>query len=157
MSKKDFVYSPTEKGNRKGIQINRTPKGCLFEVKNDLEVITLIECGLEPFVSVAALVTMPADPPAANEGDIIPIIITRSEVTTTACSVVVNTQNGTGIAGVDFTGITNQTVSFGIGELTKTVNISLLTPGGGVRQFSVVLSNPIGCSILDNSVTVSII
>ncbi|MBP6409478.1 MAG: choice-of-anchor D domain-containing protein [Pseudarcicella sp.] len=66
-------------------------------------------------------------------------------------SVTVNTANGTATSGVDYTAISSQVVNFAIGELTKTVNVTVngdvsLEPN---ETYFVNLTSPVGGTLLD--------
>ena len=56
---------------------------------------------------------------------------------------------GTALAGTDFTGQTNTSVSFAANELSKTVNVAVAHRVGfqGNRSFNVVLSGPSGAML----------
>ncbi len=81
--------------------------------------------------------------------------ISRTSGTGTA-SVKFSTVNGTALAGTDFTGITDQLVSFGagvtsMGSLAVTLADNALVDGA--RAFTVVMNTPVTCTISDGTAT----
>jgi len=71
------------------------------------------------------------------------LTIKRNGNTTAAVSVTVNTADGTGTtAGVDYTQIQNQTVSFAAGEISKPLDVTIINRPGfqGNRSFTVTLA-----------------
>ena len=86
------------------------------------------------------------------------VMITVVRSGTATLSVDLSTSNNTAIAGIDFAAV-SQTLNFGVGVNSKTVEIPILpTSNPGNRTFKVTLSNPVGGSLGVNSeATVSII
>ena len=74
------------------------------------------------------------------------VTVTRTGDVSSAASVTLSTADGTAKAGTDYTAVTGQTVSFGINEVSKTVNVPITDLAGyqADRSFTVTLSNPIG-------------
>ena len=81
---------------------------------------------------------------ASETAGTISATITRSGDTTVPVSVYVSTEDGTAVAGTDYTALSPQLVSFGAGATTQTVPITIANRNGvtGNRSFSVVLSSP---------------
>lgn len=89
------------------------------------------------------------------------LTIKRNGNTTTAVSVTVNTADGTGTtAGVDYTQIQNQTVSFAAGEISKPLDVTILNRPGfqGNRSFTVTLAVSAGnaTAVVPSTETVNI-
>lgn len=87
------------------------------------------------------------------------VTVNLSKASSQAVSVQYSTVNGTAIAGTDYTGITNGTLTFATGTTQQTITV-LVTADSSVETnetFSIVLSNPTNATIADNSATVTII
>lgn len=84
----------------------------------------------------------------------------RSNDVSAAVSATFSTTNGSAIAGTDFTQQSAVTVSFGVDEFTKTVNVPITDRAGisASRNFSVTLGNPsVGAVLIEpTSATVTI-
>lgn len=96
-----------------------------------------------------------------SAGGQVAIKLLRSGDPSVAFTVNVSTSNGTAVSGVDFTAVTNNTVSFAAGQAEATVNVTIATRTGfqGDRAFNVVLSDPsTGASLATpSSTTVTIV
>ncbi|BDS08325.1 hypothetical protein NT6N_33650 [Oceaniferula spumae] len=98
-----------------------------------------------------------AAPIFENDGSIT-LTLKRLGDPSSAISVDLATQAGTATEGADYTAL-NTTVSWGAGDTAnKTVTITLLddSDAEGPEDFIVNLSNPIGTSLLNNSITVTL-
>ncbi len=85
--------------------------------------------------------------------------LSLSQPSTQIVTVVVNTKDGTAVAGADYTPLTNQLVIFAPGTTTATVSVQLKSIGSTIeplRTFSLVASNlSVGGSIAGGSDTLS--
>jgi hypothetical protein len=86
------------------------------------------------------------------------ISVVRGGPTTSSATVAVSTVNGTATGGSDFTTITNQTVTFGIGQSTATFNVQIANDGIFEPQesFGIALSSPNPVGALGGNATVTI-
>ena len=116
----------------------------------------LNDSGSLTFVPVAAFgvnqvqLAVTADTVNDNVGSgHIAITVTRTGDTSSATSVMLNTGNGTALAGTDYTTV-SQSVSFGINEVSKVVNIPITNVTGfqADRTFTVTLSGASGGTTL---------
>ena len=84
--------------------------------------------------------------PVNEDAGSVTVTLARAGDATAAFTVNFSTTNGTALAGTDFTGQTNTTVSFAANETSKTVNVTVAHRTGfqGSRAFNVVLSSPNG-------------
>ena len=71
-------------------------------------------------------------------------VVSRSGHVATAATIVVQTQNGTAVAGSDYTAINNRTLSFAAGETNQTVTVSLSNDSvsEGNENLSLTILNP---------------
>ncbi len=100
-----------------------------------------------------------ADAPAITEGNDAVFTVTLSESSSDAVTVNYSTNDGNGPTGAmaasDFTGLTNQTLTFAAGETEKTITVS--TTDDSVEEttetFEVTLSNAVGASITTSVAT----
>ena len=80
-----------------------------------------------------------------------PVVVTlaRSGDATAAFTVNFSTTDGTALAGTDFTGQTNMSVSFAANETSKSVNVAVVHRADfqGGRAFNVALSSPNGATL----------
>ncbi|KAA1421815.1 hypothetical protein F0U44_05975 [Nocardioides humilatus] len=84
--------------------------------------------------------------------------LTRSGATGSPASVKVATVGGTATAGTDYVAVPLTTVSFAVGQSTRTVNVTIngdtaIEPD---ETFNLILSAPVGTTISDNSGTATI-
>lgn len=112
-------------------------------VMNDSGVLTYIPVaalGTSTVQLALATDTVVEDVPSGQ----IAIVVNRSGDVTSAATVQLSTVDGTAIGGTDFTAISNQVVTFAIGETSKTVNVAILPRTGfqGQRSFTVSLGSP---------------
>ena len=86
------------------------------------------------------------------------VTITRSGNLTQASSVTLSTAGGTATSGADFTAISNQLISFGIGVATQTVAVAITNDSGAETSeaFFANLSVPTNATILDAQATVTV-
>ena len=100
-----------------------------------------------------------ADAPAITEGQDAVFTVTLSEASSESLTVNYSTSDGTGpegaVAASDFTGITNQTLTFAAGETEKTIAISTTDDNDeeATETFKVTLSNAIGAAITTSLAT----
>ena len=115
-------------------------------IMNDSAVLTFI-----PVASFgASTVQLASATGTVGEADgSITITVNRTGDVSSASSVQLSTTDGTALSGTDFTGVTNQVVSFGINETSKTVVISVANRSGfqGDRAFTVGLNTPASATI----------
>ncbi|MDB6117239.1 MAG: hypothetical protein JWO08_1020, partial [Verrucomicrobiaceae bacterium] len=80
---------------------------------------------------------------AENAGPLV-VTLTRTGDPTFAATVELSTADDTALAGTDYTGLTSQLVSFGVGETQKTVNVAITNRNGAAsdRSFALHLANP---------------
>ena len=103
-----------------------------------------------------------ANPSNVTEGNsgtrTVPFVVTLSSASTQQVSVHYATANGTATAGSDYVA-TSGTLTFAPGELSKTVNVTI--NGDTVFEpnetFRMVLTNPVGSVLVNDSATVSIL
>ncbi len=101
-------------------------------------------------------------PAAYTVGELgISVTLTVSRINGSNGSVGVNyaTANGTAIAGIDYTGITNGTLTFASGETSKTIVVSILddTSVETSETFTVTLTNPTGGATLGSAASANVI
>jgi dienelactone hydrolase len=91
-----------------------------------------------------------------DEGSVL-IGVVRGDNGDFSMSVDVSTANGTAVAGVDYTGVTN-TMSFAAGEKIKLLTIPIFNDGlrNGDRSFRLTLSNPSGGVALGATTTATV-
>jgi len=79
-------------------------------------------------------------------------VVTLAQPSATAVTVNYATSNGTATSGSDYVGATGS-ITFAPGETSKTVTVVVLgdTAAEGSENFTVLLSNPIGTTIVDGS------
>ena len=124
----------------------------------------------EPVSSAPTPVTFAASTPALRINDVmvtegnsgtIPatFTITRTGNTSGTSSVTWATANNTAVAGTDFVGVAPTSVSFGPGETTKTVSVTVNGDSVGEpnESFVATLSAPVGATVADGSGTGTIV
>jgi aryl-phospho-beta-D-glucosidase BglC (GH1 family) len=79
-------------------------------------------------------------------------VITLAQPSSTPVTVTYATSNGSATAGSDYVGTTGS-VTFAPGETSKTVTVVVLgdTAAEGAEDFTVLLSNPVGATVVDGS------
>ena len=95
-----------------------------------------------------------------GEGDgVATVTFSLSDPATSASSIDFFTSNGTAVNGSDYSGFSTTTVSFAVGEQTKTVDIPLINSSAveGNEYFFVNLINPVGITPEDRFSTVFIV
>lgn len=101
-------------------------------------------------------------PPSVDEGGNAEFTISIDSPSNSAVTVQYSTVAGTGAngatSGVDFTAVSNQTVTFAAGETQKTVSITTIDDllVEDTETFSVSLSNAVGATIVGSTATASI-
>ncbi|WP_222873730.1 Calx-beta domain-containing protein [Hankyongella ginsenosidimutans] len=91
---------------------------------------------------------------AATEGNALTFTVTRNGSTTSQVSVSFATQNGTAIAGSDYTAQSG-TLTFGSGVTSQTISVPTVADQitEGSETFTILLSNAVGATITDGSGT----
>jgi hypothetical protein len=89
------------------------------------------------------------------------VTLTRAGNLTTSDTVIVNTVNGTALAGADYAPLTNFSVTFAAGQSTATVSIAIINNPAvqPARSFTVKLTSPSGSPVIspNGTATVTII
>ena len=106
---------------------------------------------LQPKINIANASTI------ENSGSV-NVTITLSAASTSIVTVKYLTSNGTALTGTDYTS-TSGTVSFAIGETSKTVNVAILDDliSEISKSFQITLSDPTNAAIIDGVSTVQIL
>ncbi len=114
------------------------------------------DSGVVTFIPVAAIgastVQLAAATGSVSEdvaGGKVSITVNRTGDVSSACSVQLSTADGTAAAPADYTAISNQVVSFGINETSKTVDVTVVNRAGfqGDRTFIASLNTPSGATL----------
>ncbi len=87
------------------------------------------------------------------------ITLTLSAASAQTVTVRVSTQNGTALAGSDYTAVSNQLVTFAAGQTTATIGIRIIgdTTNEPNETFTVVLSQPSGAVVGTGTATVTLL
>ena len=129
-------------GNRQfGVAI-ASPTGNVSLGATSTATVSIIEVDpAPPSVAFSA-----ASYPVNEDASQVAVTLTRTGDATAAFTVKFGTNNGSALAGTDFTGQTDVSVSFAANELSKTVNVAVTNRAGfqGNRSFTVTLSSPSG-------------
>lgn len=135
--------------DRSGLQGDRT---------FDVVLSNPVDCTLGDDTATVTVQDPPeisVDDPVATEGTDPNLVftLTRAGRSTGACSVQVDTQDGTATAGQDYTAVTALVVNFADGETQKTVQVPVINDDAyeNNQTATLQLSNPSGCSIADAS------
>ncbi|WP_396134999.1 PKD domain-containing protein [Chamaesiphon sp. OTE_8_metabat_110] len=113
-------------------------------------------------ITVAALPTITINDPTITEGDSgttnLTFTLTLNQASTQAISVNYNTSNLTAISGSDYTA-TSGTITFAVGETTKTITIAILgdTTAEASETFALNLTNAINATIAKATGTATIL
>ena len=123
----------------------------------------LNDSGELTFIPVAAFDTSTvqlaaATASVAETAGTVAVTLTRTGDTSSAATVQLSTTDGTALAGTDYTAISSQAVTFGVNEVSKSVDITIANRAGfqGDRAFTVSLAGGSGVTIGGTSQTVTI-
>jgi|GEM_PF-1155064 len=114
---------------------------------------TIIDNEAIPTISINDVTINPESNPTAS------FTVTLSNASDEIITVNYNTANGTATAGSDYSSISSTTLTFNPGELTKTIDVTILDDAidEGDETFNVILSAPVNATILEGSGTGTIV
>lgn len=133
----DTSYEPSEDIILTLSQLSGADAGAILT-----HTLTITDNDSTPTVSIST-------GPTVNEGASATFTVTLSNASGYSTTVDYTTVDGTGVAGTDYT-TTSGTVTFAIGETSKTFNVPTLdnaTPCQTDRTFSVTISNPTSATL----------
>ena len=133
-----------DSGERVNVELSQ-PAGCTLG--NAVCTVTITDL---PRLSLPTSVSV-------TEGGVASIIV--SKIGSGACTATWRAQSGTATVTSDYTNPGTPTLTFGVDEMSKTLTVQTATDAlaEGVESFSVILENPVGCSLTTPTCTVRIL